>query len=140
MHKYDLIFHHMGLAVSSPVKALLFLHGMGYKSGETILDTIQNVQLIMCSHAQMPDIELIFKTQTRGPVDFILKDRTELIYHFCYETDSLEETLHAFQKDGLVVRTLSKPKPAVLFGGRKVSFYHITGLGIIEILEKNPVE
>jgi hypothetical protein len=30
---------------------------------------------------------------------------------------------------------LSPPQPAVLFGGRKVSFYSVAGFGVIEILE-----
>lgn len=139
MQKYHLSFHHLGLAVSLPDKAVQFLEGIGYTPGETVLDPVQNVRLIMCTHPAMPDIEVIFRTDTRGPVDFILKDRTELIYHFCYETDSVQQVLDAMKQDGLVIRVLSKPKPAVLFGGRNVSFYHVSGIGIIEIIETGKI-
>lgn len=136
MNKYNLDFHHIGLAVSSPDKALEFLRGLGYTSEEIILDEIQNVQLVLCSHPEMPNIEIIFRTKTRGPVDFILKDKSELMYHICYETESLEKTLKAFKKDGLSIRTLSKPKPAKLFQNHNISFYHVSGIGVIELLEK----
>ena len=34
---------------------------------------------------------------------------------------------------------VSKPKPAKLFNSRKVSFYYVKNLGLVEILEKNEV-
>lgn len=138
MNQYHLDFHHIGLAVSSPEKALVFLRGLGYTPGKVILDEIQNVQLLLCSHPHMPDIEVIFRTTTRGPVDFILQDKEEMLYHVCYVTPSLKSTLQSFKNHGLTVRTLSKPKPAKMFDNNNISFYHIPGIGVIEILETSP--
>jgi len=47
----------------------------------------------------------------------------------------LKKTLEDFKKDGLKIKKISKPKPAILFRNQKVSFYYISGFGIIEILE-----
>jgi hypothetical protein len=33
---------------------------------------------------------------------------------------------------------VSPPTPALLFGGREVSFYTISGIGLIELLRANP--
>jgi len=118
-----------------PDKALLFLKGIGYIPGETILDELQKVNLIFCCHPVMPNIEIIFRTDLKGPLDVILKNATELLYHTCFETQSLEKTLEDFKKDGLKIKKISKPKPAILFRNQKVSFYYISGFGIIEILE-----
>ena len=136
MINYGLEFHHIGLAAKMPDKALLFLKGMGYVPGDTVLDELQNVNLIFCSHPVMPSIEIIFSTDTKGPLEAILKNSTEMIYHICFETQSLEKTLEEIKNDGIKMKMISAPKPAILFRNQKVSFYYILGFGIVEILER----
>jgi hypothetical protein len=58
-----------------------------------------------------------------------------IIYHVCYETDDLTAALAALENAGLRAFCVSPPMPAPLFGGRPVSFYNVTGMGLIEILE-----
>jgi methylmalonyl-CoA/ethylmalonyl-CoA epimerase len=58
-----------------------------------------------------------------------------VIYHVCYTTDNLGSALAGLEKAGTRVICASPPKPAILFGGRKVSFYNVAGIGLIEILE-----
>lgn len=135
MNDYGLTFHHFGLAVKFPDKAVNFLRGLGYEIGHTVRDDLQNVNLIFCSSESMPAVEVIFPTETEGPLTSLLKFNTEMIYHICYETSNLDRTLSAIKSDRNRVICVSPPKTAVLFSERKVSFYKISGLGIVEILE-----
>lgn len=136
LEAYGLRFHHFGLAARQPERARAFLHGLGYAVGQTVFDPEQNVNLIMGAHPVMPDVEIISPGPEAGPVDQILKEHSGIVYHLCFETDDLAATLDALAADGVGVLTVSRPRPAVLFDERRVSFYLVRGFGLIEILEK----
>ena len=133
----SLTFHHLGLAVKSDAAALAMLRGLGYAIGERIHDPLQNVHVRLCTHAEQPAVEICEPGggAAASPIDSIVKKYDGLIYHTCYETSDLRETLSDFKRVGLRLVTISPPKPAVLFGGRHVSFYQVAGWGIIELLE-----
>ena len=135
MNRFGLSFHHFGLAVSKPEKAINFLQNMGYKIGEQVFDELQNVNLIMCSGNEMPDVELIFPADTKGPLDKMLTDRNEMIYHICYSTSSIKEAVEQMREAGIRLMLMSPPKPAILFDNHLVSFYQAVGFGLIEFLE-----
>ncbi|MCI5060507.1 MAG: VOC family protein [Alphaproteobacteria bacterium] len=137
---FGLTFHHIGLAVKKEEDALLFLGGLGYETGEKIYDPEQKVNLRLCTAPQKPAIELVMPNIIDGeaqesPLTPILKRQSEVIYHTCYETQDLDKSLEAMESKELRVLPVSPPTPAILFGGRKVSFYTIMGFGLIEILE-----
>jgi methylmalonyl-CoA/ethylmalonyl-CoA epimerase len=132
----NLGFHHLGLAVRRPQEAVAFLSALGYRAGESVLDPNQNVNLMMCAHETEPDVEIIWPSDTRGPLDAMLQRHSSgIIYHACYVTDDLSAALAAMEKAGLRAVCVSPPKPAPLFDGRMVSFYNIIGIGLVEILE-----
>lgn len=135
MNKYGLAFHHLGLAVANPHKAKGLLKGLGYSIGEEVEDDLQQVKLIMCQSNHMPDVEIIFSGEIPGPIDNIIQTSGEGIYHMCYTTKNLSETLTQLKRDGNRLICVSPSKPAILFGGKQVSFYMVTGFGLIEILE-----
>ncbi|HEX8136907.1 MAG TPA: VOC family protein [Pyrinomonadaceae bacterium] len=135
MNRHGLSFHHFGLAVRQVDRALNFLSGLGYLAGAPVRDELQNVNLILCTSETMPDVEIIWPTETPGPVSNILTYSNELIYHACYESADLERSLAAIRKDHNSIVCVSEPKPAPLFAGRRVSFYYVRGFGMIEILE-----
>ncbi|HEY1795282.1 MAG TPA: VOC family protein [Stellaceae bacterium] len=134
---FGLTFHHLGLAVRRPHDATQFVGGLGYRIGTPVLDPTQNVNLIMCSHpGAMPDVEIIYPAAGKSPVDALIAGRPEgIVYHLCYATADLPATLAAFDHAGLRAICKSPPTPAVLFGGRCVSFYDIVGMGLCEIVE-----
>ena len=132
---YGLNFHHLGLAVKQVENAVRMLKGLGYKIGPSVRDDLQNVNLALCTRPGAPAIEIIYGTETQGPLAAILKLNNSLIYHLCYESENAEKSLAAMREDQNMVRVISPPKPAVLFGGRMVSFHQIRGFGMIEILE-----
>ncbi len=138
MNGLGLTFHHIGLAVSRVEDALTFVRELGYNAGPTVIDPLQKVQSIICTHPVNPAIEIL-APETPGassPIsELTKKNPLGVVYHTCYATTDLASTLARVQALGLSVHCISEPKPAVLFGGRKVSFYRISGMGLVEIME-----
>lgn len=135
MDKYGLKFHHLGLATKKFEKAVNFLKGIGYSISDSVFDSIQNVNLIMCTHPSMPAIEIIYPTHASGPLDSILINSPESFYHICYTCSDLCGALERIKSENRVI-TISGRKPANLFSNKLVSFYKVAGFGIIEILEE----
>lgn len=134
---YGIVFHHLGVAVKTPETATAFLKALGYRIDNPVFDPLQNTNLLMCTHDAMPDVELIWPGTAKGPLDEMLKQHKDgLVYHMCYTTKDLADTLMRMKEDGLRVVCVASAKPAVLFGGKPVSFYMIAGMGIIEIIEE----
>ena len=131
-----LTFHHYGLALRKDKDAIGFLKPLGYLIGDLVFDPLQNVNLRLCTHASMPAVEIVMPdAQGDSPITPILQRQSEMIYHICYETRDLAKTLQELDAAGLRCLCVSEPKPAILFGGRRVSFYQIVGFGLIELLE-----
>jgi catechol 2,3-dioxygenase-like lactoylglutathione lyase family enzyme len=139
-NKWGLAFHHLGLAVKDRDLAARFLTGLGYRIGPTILDPLQNVLLSMCGHDRMPDVEIISPGDGSGPLDKLLSSHKDgLVYHMCYTSSDLDSSLDALEGEArFSVRPIAPPKEAVLFGGKRVSFYLIEGVGLIEIIDEGP--
>jgi len=106
-------------------KTVKFLEGMEYHIGETTYDELQKVNIIYCQHPLMPSIEIIFKAEEEGPIQNLLKYSKENIYHICYKSVNPDESILLIKNDGFRVITVSKPKTAVLFNHKKVSFYYV---------------
>ena len=135
-------FHHFGLAVRTPEPSRALLETLGYAIGEPVYDGNQKVWVQMCVPrnalstlaSSLPDVEIIYSTETGGPLHNHLRSADESIYHICFESESIEVALNIFRSSGNRVLRVSAAKPAPLFGGRLVAFYHVQGLGLVEIL------
>ncbi len=136
-NKWGLAFHHLGLAVKNPEAAAHFLTGLGYRIGPQIVDPRQNVRARLCAHDRMPDVEILSPAEGPGPLDkLLLAHKDGLVYHICYTCSDLDRSLDVMESDEhLRVHSISPPTEGVLFGGRRVSFYLIEGVGLIEVLE-----
>ena len=134
---FGLAFHHLGLAVRRPRDATQFLGGLGYDIADPVFDPEQNVNLVMCKHAgAMPDVEIIYPADGKSPIDALVAGRPPgIVYHLCYVSADLPATLAALDAAGLRAVCKVPPVPAALFGGRRVSFYDIVGVGLVEIIE-----
>jgi len=131
-------FHHFGLAVQKPASARNWLTKLGYAIGETVFDPGQNVFLVLCRHQTQPAVEIIWPGTDGGPIDELVnRHASGIVYHLCYETHDLVAVLSQFKAAGLRIACISRPKPAPLFGGRKVSFYNVMGMGLVEVLESD---
>ncbi|XPV75731.1 MAG: VOC family protein [Desulfovibrio sp.] len=136
MEHLGLNFHHLGLAVRDRNAAEKFVKSLGYSVSETIFDPLQKVYLSMATCQGQPAIEIISSDDDSGPLGPILKDTNESIYHICYYTDSVAEFLQRVKQAGFRAFPVSEAKPAILFQEQPVSFFYITGFGLIEVLEK----
>ena len=134
---FGLAFHHLGLALPDPAPAALFLRGQGYGLAAAVRDPLQQADLSMWTHATAPAVEVISPvTPGAGPVAAVLETHPDgLVYHLCYTTFDLEHTLDLIEQSGLRPFEVTPPKPAILFGDDRVSFYLILGMGLIEIIE-----
>ncbi len=134
---FGLTFHHLGLAVPNSTAASLFLTAQGYLSTATVFDPLQSADLAMWRHPTAPDVEVICPSPPgEGAVATILAVRPDgLVYHLCYTTQDLDDSLDRLEQAGLRAFEVCAPKPAVLFGGERVSFYVVLGWGLIEIIE-----
>lgn len=133
----ELRFHHLGFAVKEPDRALRFLTSIGYSPQPMVTDPLQKVSLIWCPHKSHPPVEVIYPAGATGPLTSILTHYSSLIYHVCYETPSVELVVKSLKSAGNSISCVSTPKPAILFGNRRVSFYQINGFGLIELLESS---
>jgi hypothetical protein len=128
-------FHHLGLAARRVEPAKHFAQILGYQLGPEVHDPLQNVKLVMCTHSTMPAMELVTPTDEPGPLNSLLRQSTELVYHLCYEVPRIEEALTFIRAKVASFRCVAEPKPAVLFGERLVGFYLLPGAGLVELLE-----
>lgn len=136
MNNSHLKFHHFGLAVRRPDEARVFLSTLGYQFGESCFDPAQNVHLQMGTHPTDPAVEIIWPTDSKGPIEKLTaRHAGGIVYHICYETDNLAASMEHFAQAELAIICISPPTPAPLFAGRKVSFYNLKAVGLIEILE-----
>lgn len=128
-------FHHFGLAVRDPVRALEFLGRAGYDCGRTVFDPLQKVDLNWCVRPGEPAVEVVSQLDD-GPLSSVLANQGSSFYHLCYEIDMpAESVVNGFAQTGIRIATVRPPLPAVLFGGRLVSFHVVRGFGLIELLE-----
>ncbi len=128
-------FHHLGLAVRQPQPAETFVRSLGYRLGSAVFDPQQNVHCALWMHDTAPAIEILWPGETKGPLDgMVQRHPAGIVYHVCYETTDLPAVLAGFEAAGVKVICISPPKIAPLFEGRTVSFYNVTGMGLIEII------
>ena len=132
---FGLEFHHLGLAVTSSREAVDFLRGLGYQAGPPTSDPLQKVEIVWCSHDMMPDVEVLSPCGDGGPLDGYLKAFSEVIYHMSFSTEDVASSVRMMKEAGHRIVCVSEPKEAVLFDGRKVSFYMVRGFGLIEIIQ-----
>jgi catechol 2,3-dioxygenase-like lactoylglutathione lyase family enzyme len=136
----ELRFHHFGLAAADPARACAFVTQLGYRCSTALFDPLQNVHLQWCEREGTPPIEIVSPAHDGGPLTRILASQPSSFYHLCYEVDVVTaDVLVALREGGARIVTVVEPLPAILFGGRRVSFHMVQGLGLIELLEARSV-
>jgi len=138
MNAFGLRFHHFGLAVPDAEPAFRFLQALGYERGATFFDPLQSVNLALCSHAEMPPVEVVWPSHIVSPIDRLLRRGGPMVYHLCYITEAPDAAIAAIEREGFNIAPVGEPKPAVLFGGRTVSFYSVGDIGLIELIHARP--
>src|SRR4030042_3681425 len=61
-------FNHIGIAVKDFEKSITFYEHLGYEASKPLVDSHQNVELVMLCSQVSPDIELIKPINEKSPV------------------------------------------------------------------------
>ncbi len=130
-------FRHLGVAVAKLEGTLQsYTQLFGYKliSGP-FDDPIQKVSVCFLGSGDPADavVELIAPLTEDSPVKGVLA-RGGGAYHMCFETPRLDEALTEVLAKGCLL--VSKPVPAVAFGGRRIAWIYTPTRQLIELLEQ----
>ncbi|HXA92275.1 MAG TPA: VOC family protein [Steroidobacteraceae bacterium] len=130
--------HHVGFVVAD-IAACVEGFALSLRaswSGEIVTDPLQRVKaafLTVASDAVL--IELVEPTGPDSPVQRFLTERSGGMHHLCYEVSDAEAELSRIRTcKGLIV---SRPTPAVAFGGRRIAWALTREKVLLEFLERD---
>jgi len=125
-------FHHIGVACRDMEKEAEALKLLGYEmEGERFTDPLQKIHGCFLIGVG-PRVELLAPVDDTSPVVSWLNKDVKM-YHQAYEVESMERALARLTAQRAVV--VSRPKPAIAFGGRKVAFLMLPNRLLIELIE-----
>lgn len=127
--------NHIAIAVKSIQDEVIFFQSLGYSCSELIYDSNQNVNVKFCRKKGYVDIELVESGNEESPVQNLIKKFGNILYHLCYEVNSIEEFCQKLTKNKVKYISISEAKEAVAFDYKKVKFIYINFIGLIELLE-----
>ena len=136
MKKLDLNFHHIGLATDNYNLTLKILKKLGYKVKSVKTHKYYNVKNALCVSKLMPSIEIVSKTKKKSPIDNIIKNNKQLVYHLCYTTKDFSKARKKLKRNGIHVMKISDSYLSP-FEGIMSSFFYIKGFGIVEIMDES---
>ena len=130
-------FSHLGVAVSNMEEALsVYQEVFGYKvlSGP-FDDPIQRVSVCFIGTGVPGDmtIEIVAPLGEDSPVSKILAKGVD-VYHVCYEIDDIDQALANVRAKGCII--VSKPVPAIAFGGRRIAWFYTPTRQLVEVVER----
>lgn len=125
-------FHHIGVACRDLEKEAQALRLVGYEiEGQRFLDPLQKIHGCFLV-GPGPRMELLAPVDDSSPVMSWLNKDIKM-YHQAYEVESMEAALGTLTAQQAVV--VSRPKPAIAFGGRKVAFLMFPNRLLVELIE-----
>jgi methylmalonyl-CoA/ethylmalonyl-CoA epimerase len=133
-----LTFHHLGYATHSIEQSLETFALLGYAAQRIEADEGNHARLALLVRKGSPDVELVEGLGADSPVKSILDKSGVCPYHVCYESDAFESAIAGFRKNGFSL--LFRPRPALLFDGRRICYLYHKNMGLLELLEKAPRE
>jgi methylmalonyl-CoA/ethylmalonyl-CoA epimerase len=132
------ILHHTGFAVASILEvAEEFAASVSANwDGQVIHDPLQRVRVAFFYPVdeRNPIFELVEPADEASPVNSFVASGGGF-HHVCYEIDDLESGLRSARETGLVI--VSRPTPAVAFGGRRIAWVCSKSRLLMELLERD---
>lgn len=130
--------HHVGFVVADIAACVegFALALQASWSGEVIVDPLQRVKVVFLTVSQEQAlVELVEPAGPDSPVHRFLQERSGGLHHLCYEVPDAEAELVRIRScRGLIV---SRPKPAVAFGGRQIAWALTREKLLLEFLEQD---
>ena len=130
-------FHHIGLACRDIEKEAKALRLLGYEiEGQHFMDPLQKIHGCFLV-GPGPRMELLAPVDESSPIVSWL-NRDIKMYHQAYEVEAIAPALAALSAQHAVV--VSRAKPAVAFGRRKVAFLMLPNNLLVEMIESPALE
>ncbi len=129
--------HHVGFVVGGiAAAARAFARSLRLAwDGVIYEDPLQGAKVtFLTSRPGQPQIELVEPDGDRSPLRRFLEDKGGGLHHVCYEIDGLELEMAGMKALGAAI--VSRPKPAVAFGGRRVAWMLTKERLLVELLER----
>jgi methylmalonyl-CoA/ethylmalonyl-CoA epimerase len=122
--------HHYGVAAESIEDVVHWLeqHSVVSRVSQPVWDDQQKAWL------SLVEVEGGVLEIVSGPVVQGFLDRGRPGYHVCFEVTDIDQSVAELIASG--AHQVTRPSPAVLFGGRRVCFL-ATPIGLVELLEKD---
>ena len=124
-----MILHHVGIAVIDMEEAKSNIEQLfpGTEFSKIVYDKFQDAFLCLASLSDGTILELVSGEKVRriALTGFRLN-------HLCFETDHFDDVMREWSVNEFDL--ISEPQSAILFGGRRVSFWR-TQMGLVELLE-----
>lgn len=104
-------------------------------SGEVFADTLQRVKVTFLTvSSDQALVELVEPLGQDSPVQRFLQERAGGLHHLCYEIHDPDAHLKRIRSSGGLI--VSRPKPAIAFGGRRIAWALTREKLLVEFLEK----
>jgi catechol 2,3-dioxygenase-like lactoylglutathione lyase family enzyme len=130
-------FHHVGVACRDLDAEARALAVLGYQAeSPDFTDPGQGIQGRFIA-GPGPRIELLIQTDGSSVLEPWLAKGVK-VYHYGYEVERLDAELERLKAAGGIVVT--PPRPAVAFGGRRISFVMLRNLFLVELIEAGRAE
>lgn len=126
-------FHHLGVACRNLAKEASIWYDLGYKPESEIFEDPSQSACGQFLSGPGPRIELLCSTTPDGPIAQMIT-RGIRIYHQGFETVAFDAALNSLQKGNY--KLVKGPVPAVAFAGRRIAFFLMPNMNMIEIIEK----
>lgn len=133
----DVKFNHLGYAVweSDIGIARMKLKGASVEINKTI-DKSMGVEMTMMKMKDGLNIELIAPLSERAPCVSFLEHNDEAPYHICWEINYIEAIEYVLIKNKIKFNQIIRDEKSNLFPERKVYFYFVDGIGLIEFITR----
>lgn len=129
-----MIFHHFGLATNNRKKSETFLIKSGYKKVSSFLEKKQKVKLSFFKSRGKPTIEVITPLTKKSPITSYLKKFDAMFYHICFEIKKKIDVKKFCNYNNAIC--VVEPYASTVFKRKKISFFYIKYIGLIEIISK----
>jgi methylmalonyl-CoA/ethylmalonyl-CoA epimerase len=135
-----LAVHHVGVVTPDVEACAALYRALGYQTSPTFHDPLQRAAIVLCTRTgqdggllREPLVELIAPEDASSPAAGWLKRIRAGAYHTCYEVADLTADVEPLRELDFVA--LTKPVPAVAFGGLRVVFLWSALTGLVELVE-----
>ncbi|MBA7536952.1 hypothetical protein ES705_29218 [subsurface metagenome] len=126
--------HHFGFLTENLQKSIIDFRKLGYTEIKRSSDNNREIEIAFIESVSGEILELIMPISSTSVVSKIIKNFKNNIYHICYLTSNINNSIKRLEQNGFFL--IDKPKPAILFDNRNIAFMYSKYAGMVELLEE----